>query len=445
MKAKKTADPAFYGTATVPAILLRVAPPVMLAYLIQALYNLVDSFFVGRYSEQGLTALSVIFPLQLIITALAVGTGTGVNTLMARYYAIGQTKKADATAGTGLVLSLLLWAAFALFSAFFMRPFAAAMANDPEAVRGACIYGLIVCVGSIGQFTEGIFTKVHQAQGNMILPMYAQIAGAVCNLILDPILIFGIGPVPSMGIAGAAVATVLGQILAAVITGVRGFRKPPELLRLKKQALSIFHYGYPSILMQSLYTVYIVILNLILAGFCDEAVTVLGLYYKLQTFLFIPLHGLETCIVPIISYNYVRGGLDRVRQTLRYALGITAVFMFAGTLSFELIPVPLLGIFSGSELVFSIGRIAFRIIGLSFVPATFSLMLPVFFQALGKAGPSVLLTLSRQIFCLIPLFYGFSRLGLSWSWLAFPLSEIITGAIGLFLYFRQVGGWKKTS
>ena len=202
-----------------------------------------------------------------------------------------------------------------------MRFFINLSASDPLAVEYAVTYGNIVCVGSIGLFTESIFTKVHQAEGNMTLPMIAQITGAVCNIVLDPIRIFGMFGCPKMGIAGAAVATVCGQVLAAVITGIKGLRRPPAPYKFLFYTKSIFILGYPSILMQSLYTVYIMVLNMILMHFCDEAVTVLGLYYKIQSFFFIPLTGLQTCMVPIISYNYAMENYTRVRRTLKIATG----------------------------------------------------------------------------------------------------------------------------
>ena len=194
--------------------------------------------------------------------------------------------------------------------------------------------------------------------------------------------------------------------------------------------------------MQSMYTVYIVALNMILVKFCDEAVTVLGLYYKLQTFFFIPLIGLTTCIVPVLSYNYTNHSFDRTRAVMKWSFIVTIAFMFVGILCFELIPVQLLSIFSKSEKVFEIGKTALRIIGTSFIPATFSLMLPIFFQAIGRGAPSVVLTLLRQIICLVPIFYAFSFMGLNYTWIAFPLSETITTIVGFILYFRQINIWK---
>lgn len=443
MKKELHNDPTFFGTDSIPKILLKIAPPVMLALLIQSLYNIVDSFFVGRYSEQSLTALSIVYPLQLIITALAVGTGVGVNTLMAKYYALKNDKKANSTAGSGFIISIILWILFAAATVFLLKPYLRTSASDPTALSYAYTYGMIVCVGSIGLFTEGIFSKVHQAEGNMVLPTIAQICGAVFNCVVDPILIFGLGPFPKMGVAGAAIATVGGQILAAIITGARGLRKPPRPSEFSEYTKKIFKLGYPSIIMQSMYTVYIVALNMILVGFCDEAVTVLGLYYKLQTFFFIPLIGLTTCIVPVLSYNYTNHSFDRTREVMKWSFIVTIAFMVVGILCFELIPVQLLSIFSKSERVFEIGRTALRIIGTSFIPATFSLMLPIFFQAIGRGAPSVVLTLLRQIICLVPIFYAFSFMGLNYTWIAFPLSETITTIVGFILYYRQIDIWKK--
>ena len=429
-----------FETESVWKILLKIAPPVMLAQLIQALYNIVDSFFVGKYSGDGLTALSIIFPIQLIITAIAVGTGVGVNTLMSRHYAHRETEKANATAGTGMALAIVSWAVFAILSTLLMRPFVTISAESAGAVEYAVTYGNIVCIGSLGIFMESMWSKVHQAGGNMRLPMVAQIAGALTNIVLDPVMIFGWAFVPAMGIAGAAYATIIGQFVAALIT-ISGFRKPPQISELLQYAKRIYQLGYPSILMQGLYTVYIVILNMILAGFSDEAVTVLGLYYKLQSFFFIPLSGLQTCIVPLLSYTYAQQAYERCKKVMTNAVILSMAFMLVGVACFELIPVQLLGLFSDNELVFSIGENAFRIIGLSFVPIVLSLMTPVFFQAIGAAIPSVLLSLARQIFCLVPLFWAFSRLGLAYAWWAFPVSEVIVGTLGVVLYRNQLKKW----
>lgn len=437
---KTSSADSLFDTESIWAILLRIAPPVMLAQLIQAMYNIVDSYFVGQYSNDGLTALSIIYPVQLIVTAIAVGTGVGVNTLMSHLDGRGKHHAADRTAGMGTVLALFSWAVFALLSALLMRPFALSSTDTPAVAEYTVTYGMIVCVGSIGVFLESNWSKVHQARGNMRLPMAAQIAGALTNIVLDPLLIFGLGPIPELGVAGAAYATVAGQVLAAVIVS-SGFRRPPAPKLFLAYAARIYQLGYPSIFMQMLFTVYIMALNLILAGFSDAAVTVLGLYYKVQSFFFIPLNGLQTCIVPLLSYTYAKGTYSRCQRVVKDSIVLAMVFMLVGIACFELIPAQLLGLFTSEPEVFAIGTHAFHIIGLSFLPAVLSLIFPVFFQAIGAALPSILLSLTRQIFCLIPVFWFFSRIDLSYAWFAFPIAEVITGTLGLIFYARRVHIW----
>lgn len=428
----------FFGKEKIWKILLKITPPVMFAQLIQALYNIIDSYFVGKYSADALTALSVIYPLQLVIIALAVGTGVGVNTYMARKFAQNQPQKADEAAGTGMLLAVITWLCLAILAIFFMPAYVRTSATSEQAIYYAILYGRIVCIGSIGMFLEGNWTKVHQSMGNMKIPMMAQIAGAVTNIILDWILIFGIGPIPELGVAGAAIATVCGQILAAVITGVKGFRSIPSMDKIWFYIKKIYFYGYSSIGMQSLYTVYIVILNMILADFSDAAVTVLGLYYKMQTFFFIPLLGLQTCIVPVLSYNYARNDQNRCKMIMKQSIIIAAAFMLVGMVCFIGYPSKVIGLFSMEEQVHLIGKVAFPIIGTSFIPAVFSLIFPVYFQAIGDGKSSIFLSLLRQIFCLISFFWGFSLIGLNYTWLAFPCAEIIAGAAGLYMYCKQI-------
>lgn len=436
-------DASFFGSESIGKILLEIAPPVMLAQLIQALYNIVDSFFVGKYSDDSLTALTVIYPPQLIIIAVSVGTGVGVNTYMARKYALGKDDEAKKTAGAGMILEIVSWAIFAVISFFIMRPYVTTSATSAGAINDAVTYGNIVCIGSLGTFLEANWSKVHQSSGNMRLPMLAQVAGAVTNIILDPIMIFGLGPVPEMGVAGAAYATVCGQFVAAVITGIRGFHVPPKLREMGEYVKKIYFYGYSSVFMQAMYTVYIFALNVILAGFSDAAVTVLGLYYKMQSFFFIPLFGLETCIVPVISFNYARKSYTRVREIMKQSLMISVGFMIFGIIAFLFFPDAMILLFSKSDEVMRLGKIAFPIIGSSFIPAAFSLMMPVFFQAIGDGKTSVLLSVLRQIICLIPIFWAFSLIGVNYTWLSFPISETISGTAGMLLYARYVKKWKK--
>ena len=244
-----------------------------------------------------------------------------------------------------------------------------------------------------------------------------------------------------MGVAGAAYATVCGQVVAAVITGVRGWRRPPKLRDMLHYAGRIYYYGYSNIIMQCLYTVYILALNIILAGFSDAAVTVLGLYYKAQSFFFIPLFGLQTCIVPVLSYNYARRAFARCRRIMRDSFLVSVLFMLAGIIAFTLCPIRMMNFFSNSAQVHAIGAVAFPIIAISFIPAVFSLMMPVFFQAIGDGRTSLLLSMTRQLFCLIPFFWLFSLIGLNYTWFAVPVSEVISSSIGLFLYLRTLKRW----
>ena len=320
-----------FGTDSIFKTLLKLAPPIMFAQLIQALYNIIDSFFIGKYSEGGLTALSIIYPIQLLMIALAVGTGVGINTLMAHYAGINKKSESDESAGIGTILAIILWVIFALICYFIMPGYAKMSTNSDNVIRQVTIYGRIVCIFSFGLFLESIWTKVLQAGGNIKIPMIAQIIGAVVNIILDPILIFGFYKIPEMGIAGAAIATVLGQIAAALIVMRKGYKKPPEISKFLGYIKRIYKFGFPNILMQSAYTFYILGLNLILKTFSNQAITALGLYYKWQTFFFIPLGALQTCIVPIISYNYASGKYDRCKKTLIYSVLMGLCLMFLGT------------------------------------------------------------------------------------------------------------------
>lgn len=426
----------FFGTERISRILMRLAPPVMLAQLIQALYNIVDSFFVGRFSDTGLTALSIVYPLQLLMIALAVGTGVGINTAMAYFLGTRDRKRSDEAAGISTALSLVMWAVFALLVAVLMPAYARMSTESEAVIADVIVYGRIVCVCSIGLFLESGWTKVLQAEGNMNRPMAAQILGAVTNIVLDPLLIFGLFGLPALGIAGAAIATVAGQIVAAAIVWRGGYRRSPEWALYPALVRRVYRLGIPNILMQSAYTFYILGLNLILSTFSDQAVTALGLYYKWQTFFFIPLGAMQTCIVPVISYNYAAGSLDRCRKTLRESILAGMALMLIGTLCFELIPGPMLRFFSRDAEVIVIGIYGFRWIGPSFLPMVTSLIFPVFFQAVGSAGKSSLLTILRTVVLFVPLGWLFAHWGLHAFWLTYPVTELITTAVG-FLFYRQ--------
>lgn len=424
-----------FGKAKISKALLKLAPPVMLAQLIQALYNIIDSLFVGHYSESGLTALSIVYPLQLLMIALAVGTGVGINTVMASKLGLGDEKEADAYAGISTPIEMVLYALFAL-TCYFVMPYYARLSTSSEAVIADVVsYGRITTLFSFALFLESGWTKVLQAKGNMKVPMFAQIAGAIVNIILDPILIFGYLGFPEMGIAGAAIATVAGQIVAALVV-IGGIKKSPSIKEYPRRLAIIFKLGLPNILMQSAYTFYIFGLNLILSSFSDQAVTALGLYYKWQSFFFIPLGAMQTCIVPIVSYNYAARNIERCHKTLTDAIIFGLVLMALGVLCFEAFPELMLQAFSSDQEVISIGATGFRIVAISFFPLVTSLIFPVFFQAVGYSLKSTFLTVLRTVICFVPLGYLFSLAGLNFFWVVYPVTETIVTIVG-FIFYRS--------
>ncbi len=425
-----------FRTEKVSKLLLKLAPPVMFAQLIQALYNIIDSFFVGKHSDSGLTALSIIYPLQLLMIALAVGTGVGINTVMAAKLGIGRQKEADEYAGVGTPLAVAMWFLFAVLCWLIMPAYAKMSTDSETVIHDVILYGRIVCVFSFGLFLESIWTKVLQANGDMKTPMLAQIMGAATNIILDPLLIFGMFGLPEMGIGGAAAATVAGQIVAALIVLKKGFRKSPSIRVYPRYIARIFRLGLPNILMQSAYTFYILGLNLILSTFSDQAVTALGLYYKWQSFFFIPLGAMQTCIVPVVSFNYAAGNMERCRKILTAAIGFGLALMAVGTLCFVSVPTQMLRVFTSDALVIEIGRVGFRFVGISFIPMVTSLTFPVFFQAIGSGLKSSLLTVIRTVVLFVPLGFLFSRFGLDRFWFTFPVTEVLTSLVGV-IFYRQ--------
>ena len=418
-------------------ILIHMAPPVMLAQLIQALYNIVDSYFIGQYSLDGLTALSVIYPVQLLMIAIAVGTGVGINAVVAYYNGLRNYEKAEAAAGTGAPLAFALWVSFSLMVWFILPYYAALQTSSPEVIREVVLYGKIVTVLAPGLFFESVWTKVCQANGDMKTPMYGQILGAIVNIVLDPILIFGWCGLPEMGIAGAGIATVIGQAAAAAVVFKKGYCSSPSFSAYPQLLKAIYRAGVPNILMQTAYTVYILGLNIILAGFSDAAITALGLYYKWQTFFFIPLGALQTCIVPIVSFNHAYGSRTRCYETMRASTIFGLALMSIGVLCFELVPGPMLSVFTSDSNVLEIGIWGFRCIGWSFLPMVLSLTYPVYFEAIDKVLASSMLTILRTVVLFVPLGYVLSRFSLEAFWFTFLITEIITTLTGTVMYYRE--------
>ena len=423
------------GDTPIGKLLLKLSPPVMLALLIQSVYNIVDSYFVSQYSLSGLTALSIIFPIQLLATALGTGTGTGLNILISRMDGTGETTRQRNVVKSGLGLGIVNFLIFTCLGMLLIGSYYTISSGQASVRTEGIQYAQIIFMGSFGLFMESNCTKLLQAKGNMVTPMLAQVVGAVINIIFDPILIFGLCGAPELGVAGAAIATIMGQWAAMLITLKAVFRTYDVRGKFRiKDCFQIYQSGFPSIIMQSLYTLYIVGLNLILKQFTEDAVTVLGIYYKLQTFFFIPLMGLQQVIVPVISFNYGAKNDKRVKDTLRYSIMISSGVMVIGTFIFMVFPKELISIFSVSTSILSVGMVALRIISISFIPAGFAMMFTVYFQGINKGRSSVFITVLRQIILLVPLAWLFHFAGLNYVWLTFPITEIIAMCCCFFLY-----------
>ena len=410
-------------------LLFKLSPPVMLALLIQSAYNIADSFFIARYSEECLTALSIIYPMQLLMTALATGTGVGVNLLISRMDGQGKTRKQPDVIKSGLALAFFHFLLFAVGGNLLARSYFQISSDNGLVCAQGVVYARIVFGGSLGLFIESICTKILQAKGNMKIPMAAQIAGAAVNIILDPILIFGLFGAPKLGIAGAAAATIIGQWAAMAITAAAVKRNcSPGGGWNIRTAFLIYKNGVGSIITQSLYTLYIVGLNMILKLFTEDAVTVLGIYYKIQSFFFIPLLGFQQVLLPVISYNFGARQTRRIRQTVTSALALSCGLMLAATLIFMVFPQALIAVFSSKRELLDIGSYALRVISLSFIPAGITIVVTSHLQGIAKMKLSVFIIVLRQVFLLVPLAWALHFIGLKAVWWTFPLTELIAAA-----------------
>ena len=431
------------GDLPIGTLLRKLSPPVMLALLIQSIYNIVDSYFVSQYSLSGLTALSIAFPIQLLMTALGTGTGTGLNLLISRMDGNGKNGRQKDVVKSGLCLGVWNFLLFTFIGMLLIEGYYD-LSSGQAAVRAEGLrYTRIIFLGSMGLFVESNCTKLLQAKGNMATPMLAQVAGAVINILLDPILIFGLPGAPALGVAGAAIATVAGQwaAMAIVLRAVCRTYDMRGRFRVRDCA-RIYQSGFPSMMMQALYTLYIVGLNLILKQFTEDAVTVLGIYYKLQTFFFIPLMGLQQVMVPVISFNDGAQNHRRVKDTLWYSIGISSAVMTLGTAVFLVFPEELLSIFGASPSILRIGAPALRIISVSFLPAGFAMMFTVYFQGTGNGKSSLFITVLRQVVLLVPLAWLFHFAGLRYVWLTFPVTEIAAMCCCFLLYRRGSGAMR---
>lgn len=429
------------GTMEVRRLILTMSLPIMISMLVQALYNIVDSMFVARVSEAALAAVSLCYPIQMIMVAVACGTGVGINALLSRYLGEKKQEKASQVAMHGLFCAICNWLVFAVIGLFFSEAFLRLFSDDVQIIMMGISYMQICTICSFGVFVQITYERIMQSTGNTIYNMVIQGVGALINIILDPIFIFGLGPVPALGTAGAAIATVIGQIVAMflgiIITqkkirevqlSVRGFHLDGMIMK------AMYRIAIPAILMQSIMSFMTVMMNMILAPFSEMAVSVFSIYYKLQQFVFMAVLGMNNALIPILSYNYGANQMKRIRESIRFALWMSCVIMAIGTVVFQLFPTQLLYLFDAKEAMLSIGIPALRTISVSFVFAGISMVLCSVFQALGSPNHSLLVTLLRQMVILLPLAYGFSSaFGLDMCWWSFPITEVLCALLSLYL------------
>ena len=430
------------GTEPIVPLIIKMSLPAMFSMLIQALYNVVDSIFLGYYGQgsEALTAVSLAYPLQLLLIAFVVGTGVGINSLIARRLGEGDVKNAQNVAMTGIILGVATWIIFALVGIFASRPFITFMAGseNTQIIDYGVEYIFIVLVFSLGIFIQVMIEKSIQATGNMIIPMASHLIGAVTNIVLDPIFIFGLGPIPSMGVKGAAIATVLGQwvsmLILVVTICVKKFAIKFSFKGYKlsmKTIKEIYSVGLSGIVMQSIGAVLLSAINIIInlspspADVNTAAQTVYGLYFKIQSFIFMPVFGLNQGISPIMSFNYGAKCKERLLKTLKIGLIIAFSIMLLGTLLFQIIPGQILSLFDVDEQILSIGNKALRTISICFLPASVGVIFTALFQAVGKGMRSLLMSVLRQLVLIIPLAFVLSKISIDAMWFAFPISEYV--------------------
>lgn len=433
------------GTMPIKKLLINMSLPIMISMLVQALYNVVDSIFVAQVSENALTAVSLAFPVQNLMIAIAVGTGVGTNALLSRALGEKDFKRVNDLASNAVLLGIFSYVVFSILGLLFSKAYFRFQTNDAQIIEYGVAYLSIICIGSIGKFLQIVFERLLQSTGKTIYTMITQSTGAIINIILDPILIFGLFGMPRMGTAGAAIATVIGQIVAAILAiifnlkvnkeieiNMKGFKPNLEIIK------SIYAIGIPSIIMMSITSVTTYGLNNILKKFSSTAIAVLGVYFKLQSFIFMPVFGLTNGMVPIIAYNYGAREKDRLIETIKlsmlYGLGI----MTFGIVMIQLFPEKILALFNASENMLSIGVPALRIISLGYLFAGFSIVASSVYQALGNGVLSLTNAISRQLVVLLPAAYLLSLLGnVNRIWWSFPIAEIMSLVLSI-IFLRYI-------
>ena len=432
------------GTMSVNKLLITMSVPMMMSMMVQALYNVVDSIFVSRIEEDALTAVSMAFPMQMLMMALGLGIGVGVNALLSRSLGEKDYDQVNRAATNGIFLSACSFIIFFLAGKFLVRPFYASQIDDPNIINYGVTYLTICCMVSFGLYTQVIFERLLQSTGMTFYNMVTQMTGAVINIILDPILIFGLLGAPRMGIAGAATATVTGQIVAGTLAIIINLKKNKEIhISFKgfrpdlKVIGRIYSVGFPSIIMQSIGSVMVYAMNRILGVFSATAVAVFGVYFKLQSFIFMPVFGLNNGMVPIVAYNYGAKNRLRMIKTIKLAVLFAVSIMLIGVAIFEVFPAQLFALFDASEHMLEMGVPALRIIAIHFPIAAVCIVIGSVFQSLGNGVYSMVTSIMRQIVVLLPAAYLLARTGyVNNVWWSFPIAEVMSLLCTLFFLWK---------
>lgn len=433
------------GTMEIKKLIMTMSLPIMISMLVQALYNIVDSMFVARVSDNALAAVSLCYPIQMIIVALACGTAVGLNALLSRYLGQKMQKEANQVALHGILLAVVNWIVFAIIGIFFSEPFLRLFSTDEEILQMGISYMSICTILSFGVFMQITYERIMQSTGNTVYNMIIQGVGALVNILLDPIFIFGMFGMPKLGVTGAAIATVTGQIIAMLMGIIITQKKIKEVqihfkeFKFHMQMIKdMYRIAIPAILMQSIMSFMTVFMNMILVRFSELAVSAFSIYFKLQQFVFMAVNGMNNALIPIISYNYGAKKQKRIMESIHFSLLIACVIMVVGTMMFQIFPQQLMYLFNAKEEMMSIGVPALRTISLSFIFAGVSLVLSSVFQSVDHANKSLVVTLLRQMVLLLPFVYVLAQqFGLDALWWAFPITEAIVSVLA-FVYLQIV-------
>lgn len=439
-----TANENKMGIMPVGKLLITMSLPMMISMVVQALYNIVDSVFVSRVSEDALTAVSMAFPLQALCIALGAGMGVGVNALLSKSLGAKDNDMVNKSALNGLFMTFVSYLVLLVIGIFAVKPFYMIQTDSADIIQYGTDYLSVICCFSFGMFFQFTFERLLQSTGRTFQTMITQTVGAVTNIILDPIFIFGYFGVPAFGVKGAAIATVIGQIIAAVLAlimnikvntdidfSLKGFKPDIKIIGM------IYKVGLPSIIMQSIGSVMVFCLNKILIVFSSTAVAVFGVYFKLQSFVFMPVFGLNNGLIPIMAYNYGAKKKDRMIKTIKCGLLIAFSIMSIGMVVFELFPDAILALFEASDNMLAMGKVALRTIAIHFPIAAICIVLGSAFQALGNAVYSMFVSIARQLVVLIPVAYALSKLGnVNYVWWCFPIAEIMSLTITVIFFIK---------